>query len=57
MTLIQQLVKENLLDKKKAASLEYEVKNSGEKVEEIILKQRLIPEKKLFEVKSSFLKI
>jgi len=57
MTLIQQLVKKGLLEKEKATSLEYEVKNSGKKEEEVILEQRLVSEDFLFGLKSENLKI
>ena len=57
MTLIQQLVKKGLLEKEKASSLEYEVKNSGKKEEEAILEQRIVSEDFLFGLKSENLKI
>jgi len=57
MTLIQQLVKKGLLDKEKASSLEYEVKNSGKKEEEVLLEQRLVSEDFLFGLKSENLKV
>lgn len=57
MNLIQQLVKNKLLSKEESASLEFEVKNSGKKEEEIILERKLIPEETLFVLKSEILKI
>ncbi|MCX6764264.1 MAG: GspE/PulE family protein [Candidatus Nealsonbacteria bacterium] len=57
MTLIQSLVKEKILDKKSAASFEYEIKNSGQKEEEFILSKKIVEEKLLFEFKSKNLKI
>ncbi|MDD5145528.1 MAG: GspE/PulE family protein [Candidatus Pacebacteria bacterium] len=55
--LIQQLLKKGLLDKEKAASLEYEVKNSGKKEEEVILEKQLVSEVVLFALKGEELKI
>jgi type IV pilus assembly protein PilB len=57
MTLLQQLVKKGLLDKEKAVSLEYEVKNSGKREEDVILERRIMPEEALFTLKSENLKI
>jgi len=57
MTLIQQLVKKELLSKEKAAALESEVKNSGRREEEIILSRGIIGEEALFSLKSENLKI
>lgn len=56
-SLIQQLAKKGILEKKKATSLEYEIKTSGQKEEEVILKQKIVPEKVLFTLKSETLKI
>lgn len=57
MTLIQQLVKKGLLEKEKAASLEYEVKTSGKKEDELILEKGIVSEDFLFSLKSENLKI
>jgi len=57
MTLLQQLVKKGLLEKEKATTLEYEIKNSGKKEEEAILEQRIVSEDFLFGLKSENLKI
>ena len=57
MTLLQQLVKKGILEKEKATSLEYEIKTSGEKEEEVILEKRLVSESLLFNLKSESLKI
>ncbi|MDD2732111.1 MAG: GspE/PulE family protein [Candidatus Pacebacteria bacterium] len=57
MSLIQQLVKKGILDKARATSLEYEVKTSGKKEEEIILEKRITTEDFLFGLKSEHLKI
>jgi len=56
-TLIQQLVKKGILDKEKAASLKYEIKTSGQKEEEVILRQKIVSEKVLFDLKGENLKI
>ncbi|MBU4299038.1 GspE/PulE family protein [Patescibacteria group bacterium] len=52
MTLIQQLVKKGILEKAKAASLDYEIKNSGRKEEEVILERKIVSEELLFGLKS-----
>jgi len=57
VTLIQELVKRGKLDKKKAVALEYEIKNSGRKEEEVILEQNIVSEKDLFSLKSEILKM
>ena len=57
MTLIQYLVKKEIIDKTRAASLEYEVKTSGKTEEEIILEKSMLSESALFEMKSANLKI
>lgn len=57
MTLIQQLVKKGLLEKEKATSLEYEIKNSNKTEEEVILENRIVSEDFLFGLKSENLKI
>ncbi|MCD6550218.1 type II/IV secretion system protein [bacterium] len=56
-TLLDQLVQKGLLDKKKAASLEYEIKTSGQREEEVILKHKIVSEIELFNLKSESLKI
>ncbi|MEK7519417.1 MAG: GspE/PulE family protein [Patescibacteria group bacterium] len=57
MTLVQQLVKKGILEKEKVASLEFEIKNSGRKEEEIILEKGITSENFLFSLKSENLKI
>ena len=57
MTLIQQLVEKGILDKEKALALEWEVKTSAKKEEDLILGKRLLDEKSLFNFKSENLKI
>jgi len=57
MSLVQQLVKKKVLDKEKASSLEYEIKNSGKREEEVILDKRIVSEEFLFKLKSENLKI
>src|SRR3989338_2147427 len=57
MNLLQYLVKKEILDKAKAASLEYEIKISGKREEEIILEKGILPESTLFEMKSQNLNI
>lgn len=57
MTLLQQLVKKGILEKERAVSLEYEIKNSGRKEEEVLLEKRLVSEEFLFDLKSKALNI
>lgn len=57
MTLLQQLVKRGILEKEKATSLEFEIKQSGKREEEVILKRGIVPEEVLFKLKSENLKI
>lgn len=57
MSLLQQLVKQGILDKEKAASLELEIKEKGKKEEEVILEKRIVAEDFLFKLKSEGLKI
>jgi len=57
MTLLQQLVKKGILEKEKAASLDFEIKSSGKKEEEVILEKGIVPENFLFDLKSENLKI
>ncbi|OGZ27477.1 MAG: hypothetical protein A2365_03330 [Candidatus Nealsonbacteria bacterium RIFOXYB1_FULL_40_15] len=57
MSLIQELLKRGMLDKSQAATLEYEVKNSDSKEEEVILKNKSATEDFLFGIKSENLKM
>ncbi len=52
MSLLQILVKKGILEKGKAGELEYEVKKSGKREEEVILEKGIVPEQVLFSVKS-----
>ena len=57
MTLIQQLVKKGILDKGKATTLEFEIRETGKREEEVILERRICDENFLFDLKSKNLKI
>ncbi len=57
MSLVQQLVKKGVLEKSKATALEYEIKTSGRREEEVILEKRIVSEDFLFGLKSESLKI
>jgi len=57
MDLLQILLKKNLIDKSTALSLESEMKNSGKRLEEIILERRIVSEEFLFGAKSEAFKI
>lgn len=56
-TLLQQLVKKGILEKEKATSLEFEIKSSGKREEELILEREIVSEDFLFGLKSENLKI
>ena len=57
MKLIQELVEKGILDKVKAAALEFETKRTEKTEEEMILEKRIVPEGFLFKLKSKILKI
>ncbi len=57
MSLVQQLVKKGVLEKSKAAALEYEINNSDKREEEIILEKKITSEDFLFDLKSEALRI
>ncbi|OGZ20718.1 MAG: hypothetical protein A2654_01230 [Candidatus Nealsonbacteria bacterium RIFCSPHIGHO2_01_FULL_43_31] len=57
MTLTQYLIKKGVVDKKQAAGLEYDVKVSGRKEEEVIVEKGIIPEDLVFELKGENLKV
>jgi len=52
MTLVQQLLKRKTINKEKATTLEFEIKNSGRKEEEVILEKKIVAENVLFNLKS-----
>ena len=56
MSLLKELIKKGILEKETAASLEEKIKESNETEEEIILRERIISEKDLFEIKAEKLK-
>ena len=57
MNLIKQLIEKGILTKEKAVSLDFEIKQSGRKEEEVILERGIIPESVLYQMKSESLKI
>jgi type IV pilus assembly protein PilB len=57
MTLVQQLVKKGILEPKQATTLEYEIKSSGRKEEEVLLEKRIVSEELLFDLKSKVLNV
>jgi type IV pilus assembly protein PilB len=57
MTLIQQLVKKGIVDRGKATALEFEIRETGKREEEIILERQIVDENFLFSLKSKKLKI
>ena len=44
MSLVQQLVKKGVLEKARATPLEYEIKTSGKREEEVILEKKIVSE-------------
>ncbi len=57
MSLIEQLKEKGIIDKSRATSLEYEIKTSGKREEEIILEKKVVSEDFLFDLKSKKLNI
>lgn len=57
MELLKELLKRKLITKKDYVSLEYEIKNSQRREEEVILEKGLVSEEVLFSLKSKLLKI
>ncbi|OHA66777.1 MAG: hypothetical protein A3C82_00730 [Candidatus Wildermuthbacteria bacterium RIFCSPHIGHO2_02_FULL_47_12] len=57
MNIIQLLEKKNVIDSKKAQALQQEARSSGLRAEEIILKEKIVAEDFLFQLKSEALKI
>ena len=57
MSLIKQLIEKGLIGKEKAISLDFQIKQSGRKEEEVLLETGLVPEQVLFGLKSENLKI
>ena len=58
MSLLKQLVQKGLVkDKEKIASLEYEIKESGKREEDLILKEGIVQEPVLYGLKSEMLNI
>lgn len=57
MLLIRTLLEKGIIDKDKAASLEYKVESEDRREEEVVLEQGLVPEISLFKIKSEKLNI
>lgn len=57
MNLIQILVQKNIIDAKKAEALSQEVRSSGLRPEEVILKEKIVAEDFLFQLKGETLKM
>jgi len=57
MLLVQYLVQKKIIDKEKATALEFEIKTSGRKEEEVILEKKIVSESFLFGLKSELFKI
>ncbi|MBI2124062.1 MAG: Flp pilus assembly complex ATPase component TadA [Candidatus Wildermuthbacteria bacterium] len=57
MNIIQLLVQKNIIDKEKAGLLLEEARSSGLRAEEVILKEKIVAEDFLFQLKSESLKV
>jgi len=57
MNLISKLVEKGMIEEKKQAEIEYDVKKTGKTVEEIIIEKGLASEEAVFNVKSELFKI
>ena len=57
MNLIQELLKQQLVSKEKSAELEDKVEKSGDTQEEVILKEKIMPEDDLFNLKAKVLNL
>lgn len=57
MSLVKQLKEKGVIDKSRATSLEYEIKTSGKREEEILLEKEVVSEDFLFSLKSKNLNI
>ncbi len=57
MILLEELIKNGVLDKKRADALELKIKKFGQREEEVILAENIISEKDLFALKSAIFKI
>lgn len=57
MSLLQQLFKKGIINKEKVVALEFEIKETKKKEEEVILEKRICSEKFLFNLKSENFKI
>ncbi len=57
MTLVKKLVEKGFLSKEKATSLEFEIRNSNKKEEEVLLASGFVPEEIIFKLKSEKLNI
>jgi len=57
MNFLQYLVKKKVLSKDVATSIKEQMEKTGKKAEELIVEGRIIPEDKLFQLKSKFTKV
>lgn len=57
MALLEELIKRGIIKEKEGLALMEEVSNTGKREEEVILEKEILPEEKLFEIKSEILKI
>jgi type IV pilus assembly protein PilB len=57
MDFIQYLINKKVIDKEQGVKIKTEAKKTGRKEEEIIISRKIVPENKLFRLKSQFLKV
>jgi len=55
--ILRELTNKNIIDRRKAAELQIEVRSSGKKLEEILLEKNLISEEELFAIKAKILNL
>jgi len=57
LEILRELINRNIIDRKKAAELQIEIKTSGKRLEELLLEKNLISEEELFSIKAKILNI
>jgi type IV pilus assembly protein PilB len=55
--ILRELINRNIIDRKKAAELQIEVRASGKRIEELLLEKNLVSEEELFLIKAKILSI
>jgi|GEM_PF-6252598 len=57
LEILRELINRNIIDRKKAAELQIEIKTSGKRLEELLLEKNLISEEELFSIKAKILNL